>query len=465
MQILEVPKRDCERVQASGFFDSDWYLQNYPDVSASSLDPLDHFLTYGTLLARDPGPAFSTSFFSHIYGPACKGVNVLLYHLSQPDVVKRGEVALIAAHEVASYGNDDLALAMAQDHLPTDLLPTLGSLEMVAAVKHNDNLNWFTALNRYLESYGQSGLTGNITNPPPQGIFTTLKPANALTAVTDGPLISVLMTVYNMANAVEYAAQSILTQTWRNLELLIVDDASNDSSWPILLEIAAKDPRVKLIHCAHNVGPYAAKNLALGVARGSFVTGQDSDDWSHPQRLEHHMRAHTAQKNQSPLSLSWGIRLSRAGTPTHINQAYTELSKDGFARRIPISCLIDKTFLDDRLGAWDTVRFGGDTELLLRSEHILGHLVKEVPVISMLCRDTAGSLSNHPVHGTRVKGQYLSDTRREYVTAIRNWLKTIPPESLPSLPFPHDPRYYPIPNAMRTSEEAIQRLIAKQTWQ
>lgn len=101
------------------------------------------------------------------------------------------------------------------------------------------------------------------------------------------PLVTVIMTTYRPveADAVQ-SAQSILDQTWQNLELLIVDDASDQQDHRTLERLEQLDPRVRMIRLETNGGTYAARNVGIAQARGQFVTGQDADDWSHPQRIQ-----------------------------------------------------------------------------------------------------------------------------------------------------------------------------------
>ena len=469
MAFQDILHKDLSLVQQSGLFDADWYLKTYPDVGQSSLEPLRHFLSYGTLFLRDPGPDFSCSFHRHLHGQAAlAGGNALLHHLKNPNASGRGEEALHAAHELAVLGRTELALRLARHHVPVDLVATLASLEMVTALQGGDLAGWSAALNQYLASYGQSALrcdrSGDRAGAASDDVFAQFHPATPLPFVTDGPLISVLMPVFNAATTLGFAVNSILQQSWHNLELLVVDDNSHDDSWQLLQAMSARDPRIRLMHCNRNVGPYVAKTLALGAARGTYVTGQDSDDWAHPQRLEHHMAAHLAQTKRLPLSLGWGLRLGIDGAPTHISRARTELSQDGFVRRSPVSCLLETDFLRQRLGGWDSVRFGADSELLLRAEHHLGHKLQELPIISLLCRDAPGNLSNDITHGTRVKGGKLSTTRRDYIAGIRAWLQTQPPGAVAPMPLPHIPRYYPVPAIMTVPDADIHSVMAEQRW-
>ena len=99
------------------------------------------------------------------------------------------------------------------------------------------------------------------------------------------PLVSVLMTVHNVAPYLEAAITSVLAQSWRQLELIVVDDASTDGTWQLLQRLAQSDGRLCIRRLNANLGTYYAKNLALSLAEGRFVFFQDGDDLSHPERL------------------------------------------------------------------------------------------------------------------------------------------------------------------------------------
>jgi glycosyltransferase involved in cell wall biosynthesis len=99
------------------------------------------------------------------------------------------------------------------------------------------------------------------------------------------PTISVLLPAYNAERFVTQAVTSILQQTFRDLELIVVDDGSTDGTGQILRDLAATDPRLHLIQ-HENRGMTASLNEALAAARGRFIARMDADDVSLPERLE-----------------------------------------------------------------------------------------------------------------------------------------------------------------------------------
>lgn len=99
------------------------------------------------------------------------------------------------------------------------------------------------------------------------------------------PLVSVLMTAHNVAGYIEEAVTSVLRQSWPNLELIVVDDASTDATWAILQRLQKTVGNLRCRRLNTNLGTYFAKNHALQLARGAFIFFQDGDDICHPQRI------------------------------------------------------------------------------------------------------------------------------------------------------------------------------------
>ena len=105
----------------------------------------------------------------------------------------------------------------------------------------------------------------------------------------DHGLVSVLMSVYNGAPTLEKAAASVLAQTYRNLELILCDDASTDDTWRIMQRIAAQDARVTVFQNKTNRGLGASLNGCLSRAGGEYIARQDADDVSDFDRIERTM--------------------------------------------------------------------------------------------------------------------------------------------------------------------------------
>jgi glycosyltransferase involved in cell wall biosynthesis len=108
------------------------------------------------------------------------------------------------------------------------------------------------------------------------------------------PLVSVVMAVYNAQEYLNIAVDSILLQTYRNFELIIVDDGSTDHTRSIIN--AYSDPRIKYAHQKNNGQP-AALNKGIMTARGEYIARMDADDISYPTRLERQVEFLEAAKN------------------------------------------------------------------------------------------------------------------------------------------------------------------------
>lgn len=100
------------------------------------------------------------------------------------------------------------------------------------------------------------------------------------------PLISVVMPVYNAGDFLLESINSILRQTYRNIELVIVDDVSTDHSWEILQSFARKDKRIKLFRNRKNMGVSVTVKKAISKAKGQFLARMDADDIARSYRLK-----------------------------------------------------------------------------------------------------------------------------------------------------------------------------------
>lgn len=98
------------------------------------------------------------------------------------------------------------------------------------------------------------------------------------------PLISVIVPVYNTVHYLDRSLGSLTKQTWRNLDIVVIDDGSTDGSAEALDSWADRDSRIRVVH-QPNAGVAAARNRGLDEARGAIIAWLDSDDWIEPDYL------------------------------------------------------------------------------------------------------------------------------------------------------------------------------------
>lgn len=103
---------------------------------------------------------------------------------------------------------------------------------------------------------------------------------------TDNPDVSVLLAVHNGERYLEQSMRSVMAQTLRNIEIVVVDDASSDSSPDILKRLASEDPRIRILTLEKNLRLAGALNHGLDHVRAPYVARMDDDDIAHPERLE-----------------------------------------------------------------------------------------------------------------------------------------------------------------------------------
>ena len=115
------------------------------------------------------------------------------------------------------------------------------------------------------------------------------------------PIVSVIIPVYNVEKYLRQCLDSVVNQTLRDIEIICVDDGSTDSSPAILVEYAAKDPRVKVLTREHtNAG--AARNAGMAVATGEYLGFVDSDDWCETSLFE---KAYEKAKSEDADTVFW----------------------------------------------------------------------------------------------------------------------------------------------------------------
>ncbi len=100
------------------------------------------------------------------------------------------------------------------------------------------------------------------------------------------PLVSVIIPVYNVELYINRCIQSIITQTYKNLEIILVDDGSTDNSSSICDHLAQMDERIKVVH-QENKGAATARSLGRSLSTGTYLSFIDADDWISPDFFDH----------------------------------------------------------------------------------------------------------------------------------------------------------------------------------
>ncbi len=206
------------------------------------------------------------------------------------------------------------------------------------------------AFDAYFEGFG---LESPLTDVGPAR-FDALG-VSGLPVRTDGPLVSVIITVFNAEATLGYALGSLQAQTHGNLEIIAVDDRSTDGTLALLHAAATSDSRIIVIENAENLGTYVSKNRALGQARGDYWVCHDGDDWAHPRRIERHVEVMQADPTLVATRSNW-LRVDAEGMP------FIRRTSGGWTHVNPGSPFYRRREVIEAVGVYDRVRIDGDLD-------------------------------------------------------------------------------------------------------
>ncbi len=368
--------------------------------------------------------------------------------LNSIDISLPGQFAVEAFSIMSSEGLESARRYLAQfpeEKVASDLLP---ALQLQVA---KDDSEWLTHINSWLILKGMSPIGISADGASRFQRIQGLQGLDQLKQV-EGPRISVIMPAYNSEKTLLHAAHSILNQSWTNVELIIVDDCSSDQTHAVALQLAQADSRVRVLRNEVNAGPYVSKNRALQIATGEYITGHDADDWALPDRLETQFKS-VQELGGDAATIGYMLRLNEDGKISNPSNMGTT-SFDGLCRLASISLFVRRQVVNERLGYWDSVRFGADSEFIARARIALGSDLVESRTVTMLCLDHEASLTNHPEHGVS-KSSGISKVRADYVAAWREWHGTLAGNDV-YLSFPHLDRKFEAPPEMLPPPEVWQ---------
>ncbi|WP_370134384.1 glycosyltransferase [Alteromonas sp.] len=438
------------------YFDPEWYLKQYPDVAVAKIEPKLHFDKHGRKEGRLPCNIPSLSLEKKLWSDInncdatldsllkisiSKGINgiyaakVLIdYYLFKKQYYKaklesdklfknkataeklfsRAELFLLKFSSLYNAGFENEAERILENpnwanpskYLAASMLAESNKIECInklykrACLKElNSKADWVT-----LDSLVSSRVT--------------VSASTWLKLFVRKAKISIVVPVFNAEMVISTSINSLLNQSWKNIEIIVVDDASTDNSYTELKRLYGGIARVRIIKNIKNKGAYATRNLGMSLASGDFLTVMDADDWAHPQKIE---------KQVTPLLFNRSLK----GTVSHWVRCTQDLkfsrlrAGNSWVHRNVSSLLIRKDVVAT-LGGWDEVKVNADTEFYERCIAKFGQAaIKEVmPDIPLsFGRTHASSLTQNAE--THLVTQY-GGVRKQYMDCARAWHKNSP---------------------------------------
>jgi len=251
--------------------------------------------------------------------------------------------------------------------------------------------------------------------------------------VDRGPLVTVVVPTFNGSHRVDSAMSSLLSQSWKNLQILVMDDASEHDSAAYLDAWARFDGRIEVVHLAENAGTYRARNVAVSEhARGDFITVHDDDDWSHPRKIELQVR-HLMRNPDRVANMSLYSRVTGTMLFTRIN------NNPRFVQRNFSSLMLRRSDFE-RFGYWDVTNRGADGEFIDRILAVTGEKPETVggaPMSYSMVSDeslTSGELSRGYVDSRRLWYQRAANAWHARTLGAGGSLK-MPPDNRGERPF------------------------------
>lgn len=238
--------------------------------------------------------------------------------------------------------------------------------------KANTNIDKLFYLNKYQSHF----------NLPSYQVIDNNAPLNSLNLQVKMPIfsaplslykekqfkVSILTTMYNASQYIRSTLESFLNQSWKNIEVILIDDASTDDSLRIARDIASMDNRIIIVDQYDNTGTFVAKNNGLKYASGDFIICHDSDDWAHPLKIEQQVMPLLLNSSLMATTSDW-IKIDNEGS-------YFARAAFPYKQKNPSSLMFRRTTLKSALQnglLWQPVRTGADSELYERFKLLFGN--------------------------------------------------------------------------------------------
>ncbi len=429
------------------FFDAGSYRTLYPDVADTGKPPLFHYLRHGRREGRVPGmmvadlwaedleTAQKGSEIGALEWLACNGCpRDILYALIACArwYCARGRLAEAADYAERAAESDQIISGFLDPSLPL----TAGMIMQETGQEGLGRALLKRASRRFPLNFDL-----RIALAPPGQPLRPLRPAyllhdlglaapalgngsafdrlacNASRAV-DGPLVTVLMSARDAATTIETALRSLVSQSWRNLEILVIDNGSTDPTAEIAKSWEKKHPGIRLLNGAQANGAYGARNLGLENATGDFVTCLDADDWAHPERIARQIAPFTKKPCLAATMSDW-IRADDHLRPRLFWRQDRIIHPN-------LSSLLFRRSLREEIGYWDEAPAGADSEFRDRiiARYGASAINAVLPGLPLsIGRARPGSLTTSST--TSITSQ-RAGPRANYAEAAALWHKTGP---------------------------------------
>jgi len=474
-------------------FDTRFYLDTYPDAGESDLNPLVHYILHGMQEGRQTSPRSGANAApDNIKAVRQKLLSFGLTSRAENELKKFADDAgdpvasLVAAHEFALWSmrrksRKGYETALEYIAKANEKNPDLTRQSRLLVIE----LLCLLHLRRHDEAatvFRKAGLDGRVSGDvllawanffdqpedrllrmnlvlrrygipemallPDDGrqAYDRLTIAQPLPEVSgfNTPRVTVLIAAYDCADTIGTALRALQEQTWKNIEIIVLDDCSPDNTCAVVEEIAAQDPRIRLVRMPENGGAYIARNEGLDLATGDFITLHDADDWAHPLRIE--TQARYLMENEAVM----GCTTQQARVNPDLG--FTRWTGGGqFIITNTSSFMFRRAPMREKLGYWDTARFSADNELVRRMVKVFGKSalvdIKSGPLAFQ--RDSDSSIVADDALG--ING-FLFGARKEYFDAQAQYHRTHD-----DLRYDKDPakRPFPVPAIMRPEKNKL----------
>jgi O-antigen biosynthesis protein len=276
-------RRAAKIIRESNLFDSSWYLGQYSDVKTSGVDPIWHYLWHGAYEKRNPSSKFDTRFYLE----------------NNPDVLISGINPLL--HYIRFGQQEGRATLPVRKVLPSKAQSSVDDSQHGAATVEKEQPRSkkggtkaskkrpYTTYSEYIHYslHDMDAISTPFTEEDYRVLGVMERRKELLTQqyseYPQDELITVIMPTYNRAGIITDSIDSVLAQSYSNLELIIVDDNSSDHTDDIIGTY--DDERIRYLKRDENGGHGLARNDALQIAQGNWIAQIDSDDLWDPNFL------------------------------------------------------------------------------------------------------------------------------------------------------------------------------------